>query len=171
METPKQGAPIKKRKAVEVVVFQEPGKKSRTDKDNVKSKWKKRKSNRDEKEKEDFKSIFQDVKEFGVTGFSKKDRKKYEEKKAQELGARKPKGQKVPYPILQYAVKVRKEREKERIEMDKAMGIFNKKKKERKDRKKSAHGGWWVNEPVNIDKSSNNIKIKSSDLKVMQKKK
>ena len=171
MEPTKKRASVKKRKAVEVVVFQEPGKKSGTGQDNIKSKQKKRRGNSDENQTDDFKSIFQDVKEFGVTGFSKKERKKYEEKKAQELGARKPKGQKVPFPILQYAVKVRKEREKERIEMDKAIGMFNKKKKGRKDRKKSVHGGWWVNEPVKIDKPSNNIKIKSFDLKVIQKKK
>lgn len=156
-----------KRKPVEIVVFEDPAKpkgpkKTRNSKQLLSKNPKKA-------AKEDFKAIFNDVKEFGVTGLSKKDRKKYDEEKAQALGARKPKGQKVPYPILQYASKVRKQREEEKAELDKEMGIFSKKKKEKTA--STTHGGWWINEPVKIEDGRNSIKIKQADLKKLKKSK
>ena len=155
----------RKRKPVEVVVFEEPGRKSKTN----------RKRLHDEKdkltEKEDFKALFNDVKEFGITGLSKKERRKIEDEKAQSLGARKQKGQKIPYPILQYSIKVRREREKQKEELEKEMGIFKKKKKVKNESKSAGQGGWWKDEPVQLDSTKNNIKVKASDLQALRKEK
>ena len=158
-----------KRKPVEVIVFEEPSKKSRLQRQSsdVSKGSTKRENSPNE---QDFKSIFEDVRSLGVTGFSKKERKKMEEQKMQSLGARKQKGQKVPYPILQQVIKKKQEKEKERQEMEKAMGIFTKKKKSSKTSKDKTSLGWWSDKPVNIDKTSNNLTIRKSDMKAIKKK-
>ena len=167
----------KKNRTVEVVLFQDPSKKSeeKRKREEVKritkagTKFGKKPRNDKAPGEADFKSMFEDVKDFGITGFSKQDRKKMEQHKAQSLGAWKPKGQKMPYPLLQSVLKKRKEREKARIETEKAMGIYVKKKQERKDKRPNA-SGWWVNKTIKIDSPSNNFKLKNSDLKAIQRK-
>lgn len=52
----------------------------------------------------------------GMTGFSRSERKKYEDQKALSLGGKAPKGQKMPYPMLMQRIKRRKEQEREQRE-------------------------------------------------------
>eukprot|EP00794_Sanderia_malayensis_P007245 gene7245-8053_t len=153
------------RKPVEVVEFTEPGK-NRSQRPGRKRKLK---DNKMEDKKEDFASIFDDVKEFGITGLSKRERKKIYDQKMQSLGAKKQKGQKTPYPILQKALKIRREREKQQEELEKEMGMFTKKKKAKTEKKSIGHGGWWKDEPIKLDTGKNNIKIRASDVKSFSK--
>ena len=163
-----------KRRPVEVVVFEEPGKKARSDSRTSKTtsalQKKKIQEKKDTIDQEDFMSIFEDVKTLGVTGFSKKEKKRLEHEKLQSLGARKPKGQKVPYPILQQMIKTKQEKEKKHLEMEKAMGIFSKKKKETKNSKSRVSAGWWTDKPIQIEKASNNLKIKKADINAFKNK-
>ena len=161
----------KKRRHVEVVVFEEPGKKSRKAQKSSNFLSNKGPGRKDSDQDEfDFNSIFDDVKSLGVTGFSKKERKKLEAEKMQSLGARKPKGEKMPYPLLQKLAKKRQEKEKKRLEMEKSMGIITKKKKDIRNSKSKTSLGWWTDKPVNIDKSSNNVKLKKSDIAAIKRK-
>ena len=161
----------RKRKPVEVVVFEEPGRKPRTvGKSGTLSDRKELSTSTSDHNEQDFKSFFDDVKSLGLTGFSKKERRKLEEQRMQLLGARKPKGQKVPYPMLQKHIKNRKEKEKASIEMKKSMGIIMKKKKDAKNTKSKQGLGWWTDSPVNIDKASNNVRLKKSDIAAIKRK-
>ena len=161
----------------EVTVFEEPGRKrSKLSTKNSQLQDKtgsnvgtSRSNNTDAENDLDFKNIAKEVREFGVSGLSKKDKKKYMQEKAQALGARKPKGQKIPYPILQRALKVRKEREAKQMEHEKSMGIFRKKKKQSKKSDIKGSVGRWVEKPVRLEKSSNNIKLKMSEIHSVSK--
>ncbi|RMX58641.1 hypothetical protein pdam_00017976 [Pocillopora damicornis] len=104
----------------------------------------KSKSTREDLDEFEFKSIAREVREFGVTGLSRKDRKKYEDWKAQSLGGKAPKGQKMPYPMLMRQIKRRKEREQEQREREHAMGIFKKKPDKKSSASTRAPMGWWV---------------------------
>lgn len=158
-----------KRRAIEVVVFEEPGKKSRKEgkSEDASTIVEGRNIKTDDY---DFKSVFEDVKSLGLTGFSKRERKKLEEQRMQSLGARKPKGQKVPYPVLQQVIKSRQEKDKNRIEMEKAMGVFTKKKKDAKGNKSKGVGGWWTDNPIKIERTSNNFNLKKADINAIKKK-
>ena len=161
----------KKRRNVEVVVFDEHNKRPRNigqPLNLVAKKGSRRKEN--DQSEYDFKAIFDDVKNLGATGFSSKERKKLEEQRLQSLGARKPKNQKVPYPILQKIIKKKQEKEKKRYETEKAMGIVTKKKKESKSTKSRTSYGWWTDKPISIDNASNNFKLKKSDLAAIKRK-
>jgi len=161
----------KKRRHVEVVVFDEPRKRPRRIRQplNLVPKQGSIRKENDQSEY-DFKAIFDEVKNLGVTGFSKKEKKKLEEQRLQSLGARRPKNQKVPYPILQKIAKKKQERDEKRYEMEKAMGIVTKKKKESKSSKNKTSYGWWTDKPINIDNASNNFKLKKSDLAAIKRK-
>ncbi|XP_022804696.1 uncharacterized protein C1orf131 homolog [Stylophora pistillata] len=86
----------------------------------------KRRSTREDLSDLEFKSIAREVKEFGVTGLSRKDRRNYEDWKAQSLGGKAPKGQKMPYPMLMRQIKRRKEREQEQKGKGTCHGYFQK---------------------------------------------
>lgn len=137
-----------KRFPPKVIEFVEPGKERRKTKAGAPVKRKylknKSKSSRQDPEEYEFQSIAREVKEFGVTGLSRKERKKYEDQKAQALGGKAPKGQKMPYPMLIRQIKRRKEREKEQKEREHAMGIFKKKTDKNKKASTRASLGRWV---------------------------
>lgn len=151
---PTVGSKGKKRPPPTVIVFEEPGKKKKSesadDKGNMRKGNKRERDREDDSEDEtDFISIAEEVKEFGMTGFSRKDRKKYEQQRAQSLGAKAPKGLKMPYKIVMYASKVRKQREIEDREQKREMGIFVKKKEETKSDTSLLVGGQ-INPKVSI---------------------
>nr|XP_058958262.1 uncharacterized protein C1orf131 homolog isoform X1 [Pocillopora verrucosa] len=131
-----------------VIEFVEPGKQLKKKKSLPPGKRKqieiKSKSTREDLDEFEFKSIAREVREFGVTGLSRKDRKKYEDWKAQSLGGKAPKGQKMPYPMLMRQIKRRKEREQEQREREHAMGIFKKKPDKKSSASTRAPMGWWV---------------------------
>lgn len=131
-----------------VIEFVEPGKQLK--KKNLLSLGKRKqveiksRSTREDLNELEFKSIARDVREFGVTGLSRKDRKKYEDWKAQSLGGKAPKGQKMPYPMLMRQIKRRKEQEQAQREREHAMGIFKKKPDIKSSASTRAPMGWWV---------------------------
>ncbi|XP_078366497.1 40S small subunit processome assembly factor 1-like [Oculina patagonica] len=131
-----------------IIEFVEPGKQRKEKKaiPLVKRKWvqDKTKSSRQDLEEQEFKSIAREVREFGVTGLSRKEKKKYEDWKAQSLGGKAQKGQKMPYPMLMRQIKRRKEREKEQKEREHAMGIFKKKTDKKQSAPTRASMGRWV---------------------------
>lgn len=144
------------RPSPKVIEFVEPGKQRRERKGmrpQVKRKrvHEKNKSSRQDLDEFEFQSISREVKEFGITGLSRKEKKKYEDWKAQSLGGKAPKGQKMPYPMLMRQIKRRKEKEKEQREREHAMGIF-KKKTDKKHASTRASIGRWV------DNSSKGLK-------------
>jgi len=137
-----------------VIEFIEPGKQRTHEKavPSVKRKQlkAKNKSSQDLDEYE-FQSIAREVREFGVTGLSRKEKRKYEEQKVQALGGKAPKGLKMPYPMLMRQIKRRKEREKEQRDREHAMGIFKKKIDKKQNAPTRASIGRWV------DNSSNGL--------------
>lgn len=132
-----------------VIEFVEPGKQRREKKavwPPVKRKrvHDKNKSSRQDLDEFEFQSIAREVKEFGITGLGRKEKKKYEDWKAQSLGGKAPKGQKMPYPMLMRQIKRRKEKEKEQREREHAMGIFKKKTDKKQSASTRASIGRWV---------------------------
>lgn len=138
------------RPSPKVIEFVEPGKQRRGRKGmrpqvERKRVQEKNKSSRQDLDEFEFQSIAREVKEFGVTGLSRKEKKKYEDWKAQSLGGKAPKGQKMPYPMLMRQIKRRKEKEKEQREREHAMGIFKKKTEDKKQSGSTrASIGRWV---------------------------
>lgn len=117
--------PMKKDREPKVIVFKEPGK----NKAKVKAKKRPKKIDAETDEEDDFISVAKEVKEFGITGFTRKEQKRNQQKHAEYLGAHKQKQQKVPYPMLMERIKKRKLKETKEKELERAMGIFKKKKK------------------------------------------
>ncbi|XP_001621593.2 uncharacterized protein C1orf131 isoform X1 [Nematostella vectensis] len=132
-----------------IIEFNEPGKSNKIRESHRDSRQRPRgmtENQSSDEDQSDFLSMARDVKEFGMTGFSKKERRKYEQQKAQSLGAKAPKGQKLPYKILMSVNKVKLQREKKKETMDRAMGMATKKKANKKDKTNTSNkvGGWWT---------------------------
>ena len=155
--------PLKRKREPKLVVFQEPCQQKRN---NIR---KKRSTDVGTSQIDDdsFIDIAREVKEFGISGFTRKEQKKDKQKYAEHLGARKQKQQKVPYPMLIDRAKKRKIKEGKQKELERSMGIFKKKKKEEdvKFTQKMNLGRW-------VDKSGlaikggrdNSIKINKKEI-------
>ncbi|CAH3167280.1 unnamed protein product [Porites lobata] len=160
-----QGTIARKCPPPKVIEFVEPGKQRKKTKAgpplSIKRKQLKDKDkpSRQHLDEIDFQSIAREVKEFGVTGLSRKERRKYEDQKAQALGGKVPKGQKMPYPMLMRQMKRRKEQEKEQREREHAMGIFKKKPdKSKKASTRSSLGRWVDNSSKGFEASVGKFK-------------
>ncbi|CAH3015535.1 unnamed protein product [Porites evermanni] len=158
-----QGNIARKRPPPKVIEFVEPGKQRKKTKAGPpierKQSKDKDKPSRQDLDEIDFQSIAREVKEFGITGLSRKERRKYEDQKAQALGGKAPKGQKMPYPMLMRQIKRRKEQEKEQRERENAMGIFKKKPdKSKKASTRSSLGRWVDNSSKGLEASVGKFK-------------
>lgn len=166
--------PTKSQQTVKVVVFEEPGCKSRS------GIHRQRKQDKSKQTKDNFyhaKSDFliaaREVKQFGMTGFSKVDRKKNEQLYGESLGAWKQKNEKVPYPLLMERRKKKKEKDFKQKELERAMGIFTKKKKEKNVNTKEKYKlGRWVDKSI-IGKQTlrNNIFIDKKEIAKVERRK
>ncbi|XP_044174532.1 uncharacterized protein C1orf131 homolog isoform X3 [Acropora millepora] len=128
--------------APKVIEFIEPGKEKAQVK--VRRIQLRKKSPRKIPEDFDFRAIAREVTEFGMTGFSRSERKKYEDQKALALGGKAPKGQKMPYPMLMQRIKRRKEQEREQREGENANNFVAKKSRRRKAAPPRTFKGRWV---------------------------
>lgn len=157
-----QGNIARKRPPPKVIEFVEPGKQRKKGKaPSIKRKQLKNKDKPSSQDLDDidFQSIAREVKEFGITGLSRKERRKYEDQKAQALGGKAPKGQKMPYPMLMRQIKRRKEQGKEQREREHAMGIFKKKPdKSKKAPTRSSLGRWVDNSSKGLEASVGKFK-------------
>ena len=166
--------PMKKKREPKIVVFEEPKKTKQVNKTVLK---RKRKLDVPEHEEdEDFVSVAREVKEFGVTGFTKKEQKRNKQNYAEYLGARKLKNQKVPYPLLMERRKKQREKEAKTRELEQAMGIYKKKDKNANENvSKKMNLGHWVDKSNAVGKLSKrdiSMHIKKTDiLKVQRSKK
>ena len=170
--------PMKKKREPKIVVFEEPKKTKQVNRDTLLKRKRKLNSpdNNDEDVDEDFVSVAREVKEFGVTGFTKKEQKRNKQSYAEYLGARKLKNQKVPYPILMERRKKQREKDVKKRELEQAMGIFKKKDKSDNDSvSKKLNLGHWVDKSNAVGKLSKrdvSMHIKKSEiLKVQRTKK
>ena len=169
--------PSKSSRTPEVIVFQEHVK-TKSVNTPIKRKQSRSKKGRDtesnDAESSDFVDVAREVKEFGATGFTRKENKKYEQARAERLGAKKQKQQKVPYPMLMQRIKRKKEWEEKDRQLEQAMGVFKKKKKKEEvpfQRRmnlgrwvdKSTLGGKWSQTKVKINrKDLSKLKISTS---------
>ncbi|XP_068709675.1 uncharacterized protein C1orf131 homolog isoform X2 [Montipora foliosa] len=146
-------------RAPKVIEFIEPGKEFKIKKRQFNYKADNKLSSQDPNGFE-FSSIAREVREFGVSGFSRTEKKKYEDQKAQALGGKAPKRQKMPYPMLMRQIKKRKEQEKEQREREQAMGIFTKKpgKKKKDPNRRAFVGRWMDNSSKGLEASVGNFK-------------
>jgi len=169
--------PIKKKREPKLIVFNEPKHSKRLN--NQDHPRKRKLDNLDTQkgeEESDFINVAREVKDFGITGFTRKDQKKNKQSYAEYLGARKQKAQKVPYPILMERIKQKRSKEVKERDLEQAMGIF--KKKKRNDEEKVSQKlnlGRWVDKS-NLGKLGRNrdasMRIKKSEiLKVQRSKK
>ncbi|XP_028393562.1 uncharacterized protein C1orf131-like [Dendronephthya gigantea] len=151
-----------RKKKPEVVVFEEPARKQR--KKTLKRET--RPNNEIDMGNISFKEIAQEVKELGLSGFEKKEQKKYKQQEAQALGAKAPKQQKMPYPLLMKCRKKKDERERKQQDLEAAMGIFKRKKKSDDRTKQILKGtGRWVDQSKGLDSG----KLKKGVRKLKQK--
>ena len=169
--------PIKKKREPKVIVFNEPKHSKQLNKQVTSRKRKLDNPDTQEKKDEnDFINVAREVKEFGITGFTRKDQKKSKQSYAEYLGARKQKAQKVPYPILMERIKQKKSKEVKQRDLEQAMGIFKKKKKNDEEKvTQKMNLGRWVDKS-NLGKLGRNrdasMRIKKSEiLKVQRSKK
>lgn len=168
--------PMKKKREPKIIVFEEPKKIKQVNKDMLLKRKRKLDNPDNEYDNEDFVSMAREVKEFGVTGFTKKEQKRNKQSYAEYLGARKLKNQKVPYPILMERRKKQKEKEVKTRELEQAMGIYKKKDKGDNDNvSKKLNLGHWVDKSNAVGKLSKrdvSMHIKKSEiLKVQRTKK
>ena len=166
--------PIKKKREPKVIVFEEPKKTKQIDQDKLRRKRRLDKSN--EEDDNDFVTVAREIKDFGATGFTKKEQKKNKQSYAEYLGAKKQKNEKVPYPILMERRKKQKEKEAKNREMEEAMGIFKKRKRsDDENLSKKMNLGHWVDKSTivgKLKKKDVSMKIKKSEiLKVQRSKK
>ncbi|CAB3999938.1 Hypothetical predicted protein [Paramuricea clavata] len=144
----------------EVIVFEEPARKQR--RHNVRQE--RFPSTNHDVGSINFKEIAREVRELGVSGFKKKDQRRYKQQHAQALGAKAPKKQKMPYPLLMELKKIKDEKEQKKKELENAMGIFKKKKSD-KDKQILQGSGRWVDRSKGLDGG----KFKKGVRKVKQK--
>ena len=118
-------------------------------------------------EETNFVTIAREVKEFGITGFTKKEQKKSMQRYAEHLGARKFKAQKVPYKMLMERKKTKAEKEKKIQSMERSMGVFRKKRKEDnvKLTQKLNLGRWVDKSSIGNFSKNNMVKVKKNDIK------
>lgn len=168
--------PMKKKREPKIVVFEEPKKTKQVNRDMLLKQRKRKLDNPDNKEDdgdEDFVSVAREVKEFGVTGFTKKEQKRNKQSYAEYLGARKLKNQKVPYPILMERRKKQREKEVKKRELEQAMGIYKKKDKGEQDNvSKKLNLGHWVDKSNAVGKLSKrdvSMHIKKSEIFKVQR--
>ncbi|XP_046859704.1 uncharacterized protein LOC124453050 [Xenia sp. Carnegie-2017] len=140
----------KKRKA-QVVIFEEPARKAK-DKKCKKESLSSFKGGEEMMKNYGFKEIAREVREFGMSGFGKKDRRKMKQAEAESLGARALKKPKMPYPLLMELKKIWKKKDEKQKEEDTAMGLFRKTKKQGNIRKQLPKGsGRWVERSQGLD--------------------
>lgn len=171
--------PMKKKREPKVLVFEEP-KKTRQVKRSKKPLTPadlrmKRKLANLEDDDTDFNNVAREVKEFGVTGFSKKEQKRDKQSYAESLGARKQKNLKVPYPMLMERRKRQREKADKEREMERSMGIFKKKDKGDSDNiTKKLNLGHWVDKSNSVGKLTKrdvSMHIKKSEILKVQRSK
>lgn len=166
--------PAKSQRTVKVVVFEEPGCKSGS---GIHHQRKRSKSNKTKYNFKDGKSDFliaaREVKQFGMTGFSKVDRKKNKQLYVESLGAWKQKNEKVPYPLLMERRKKRKEKDLKQKELERAMGIFTKKKKEKNVNTRGKYNlGRWVDKSIiGKQRSRNNVFVDKKEIAKVERRK
>lgn len=144
--------PVKRKREPKVIVFEEPRRRNQKGGPGAKKKLKTLDQRREQQEAGataendvDFVDMAREVKEFGMTGFSRKEQRKNKQRYAEYLGAHKKKAEKVPYPLLMERIKQRKTKEERQRQLDEAMGVFKKKKKEDKANLTLKHNlGHWV---------------------------
>lgn len=135
--------PTKTKREPKVIVFEEP--KFTSQRQNGGPAARKKRKHEQVGNDVEFTDIAREVKEFGMSGFSRKEQRKNKQRYAEYLGAYKQKSQKVPYPLLMERVKQRKAKEEKQRNIEEAMGIFKKKKKEDKTNFTVKHNlGRWV---------------------------
>lgn len=159
--------PVKTKREPKIIVFEEKKKSIRVDDNQAPGVNRKRKRHDDSVE-QNFVDIAREVTDFGMTGFSKKEQRKYKQRYAEQLGAHKKKTEKVPYPILMERIKQRKVKEQKQREREEAMGIFQKKKKEHKTNLHVKHNlGRWVDKS-RVGESNAVRRISKRDVKKIE---
>ena len=108
-----------------------------------------------------------------MTGFSKVDRKKNKQLYVESLGAWKQKNEKVPYPLLMERRKKRKEKDLKQKELERAMGIFTKKKKEKNVNTRGKYNlGRWVDKSIiGKQRSRNNVFVDKKEIAKVERRK
>ncbi|XP_012564233.1 uncharacterized protein LOC105848605 [Hydra vulgaris] len=165
MSNQKNDFSVSKKREPKIIVFKDP---SRTLKSYKNKSLKNSKPSTEENTEEiNFVSIAREVKEFGITGFTKKEQKKSMQRYAEHLGARKKKQQKEPYKLLMERMKAKKKKEDKIKSMEQSMGIFKKKKKEvnLKLSTKLNLGRWVDKSSIGNHDKNNMMKIKKNAIK------
>ena len=170
--------PMKKDRQPKVIIFSEPGKNGNVDGNKVGNTLKRKRKNPNNVENIDdgldFTEVAREIKEFGVTGFSKRIQRKDKQKYAEHLGAHKQKQQKVPYPMLMERRKKKKEKEEKERDLEKAMGIFKKKKKEDNvNTSQRLNLGRWVDKSklFGINKKDTNVNVSKHEIEKLKRSK
>ena len=166
--------PMKRERQPKVIVFAEPGKNTQIINKNSTNHHKRKYMGTGSKEELEFLNIAREVKEFGVTGFTKKIQKKDKQKYAEYLGAHKQKNEKVPYPMLMDRIKKRKVKEEKEKELERAMGIFKKKKKEDKEKiTQKLNLGRWVDKSnlIGTNRKDTNINVTKGEIEKLKRSK
>jgi len=86
-------------------------------------KSKRRSKGDDEEESEAFKQTLKEVLDFVIPNLGKRERKQYEQQKLRALGATPDKGEKIPYNIMQKAMKKHEAQRQEILAEEKTLGV------------------------------------------------